>query len=83
MEGHESSRDMRLNREGGELRDTEANIGKKAKCKLERSCKGSEWLTVLTRSQAGTDLSMEELIYSLQWHLDLPLQTLSPGILWL
>ena len=78
MEGHESSRDMRLNREGGELRDTEATIVNNAKCNLVRSCKGVEWLTVLTSSQAGTDLSMEEFICTLQWHLDLPLQTPPP-----
>ena len=60
-------------RDEGGMRALKANFCKKAKRKLERFYKGSEWLTVLPIYQDGTDISMEELMDALQWKFDIPL----------
>ena len=53
-------RKMRVYREEVELRTLKETVGNKAKRKLEFSQGGSGWLTVLTSSQDGTDISKEE-----------------------
>ena len=63
-----------MDREEGELRDLKANLGKKAKRKLERACKGGGWITVLTSSQDGTDIYRESSRDALRLRLDLTLQ---------
>ena len=54
------------------------NVGKKADRDLEWACKGGGWLTVLFRSQYGTDLSKEEIRDALQWRLYITLQPPPP-----
>ena len=59
-----------VDRQKGELRAPHKILGKKAKYKLEWAYKGSGRLTVLPRSQYGTDISMEEFRDDLWWCLD-------------
>ena len=51
-----------------------ATSAKNSKLKLEQACEGSGWLTFLTRSQDGTDLSREEFRDNLLCRLYLILQ---------
>ena len=64
-------------REEGWLKDLKETVGKNAKCNLGRSYEGDGWLTVLPRSQDGTDLSREEFRDALWCNLDLILQDTS------
>ena len=66
--------ERRSDRQERYLRDMKETVGKKAERYLEWACKGGDWLTVLSRSQYGTDLSKEEFRDALQWRLDIPLQ---------
>ena len=48
------------------MRDLKATIGKNPKRNLEQACEGVGFLTVLNRSQGGTDISREEFRYTLR-----------------
>ena len=65
---------MRLDREERALRVLKETLGNKTKRKLERACDGGGWITVLPRSQDGTDLSREEFRDALWCSLDPPPQ---------
>ena len=48
-EGIELVRDMRVDREKGEIRALKETLRKKYKNKLEQYCEGCGWIAVLTR----------------------------------
>ena len=69
--------------EEGGLRNLKANVGKKAKRKLEHACKGGGWLTVLASSEDGTGVSRKDFRDALIWCLGLYLRNIPPDMQWL
>ena len=46
-----------VDREEEDLKAPKATVGRRSKHNMEWSCEGSGWITILNRSQYGTDLS--------------------------
>ena len=70
----EAGWDSRVNIKEGGLKTLYETVVNKAKRKLQRAYDGGGWITVLPIYQDGTEISREDLRYSLRHHLDITLQ---------